>query len=161
MTHPHDDRRREPRLPPELALVAERLGRAAAILPPAHLRGTVLGAVIDALGTDELPEADLLPPSRREPWPAALVLLAGLALGLLVAPWLDAGSERIATPLPRFAERMAAVGIPLPTASARDDSEAPPVGDGAGPTLATGRFAATSIAVLRSLPPEHWLKGTL
>jgi hypothetical protein len=73
MTDRHDDKRREPRLPTELALVAERLGRAGVILPPAHLRGRVLGGVIDALGTDDLAEADLLPPSRDEPWPAAVV----------------------------------------------------------------------------------------
>jgi len=160
MTDRHDDKRREPRLPAELALVAERLGRAGVILPPAHLRGRVLGAVIDALGTDDLAEADLLPPSRDEPWPAAVVLLAGLVLGLLVAPWLSEGSEQIATPPRRLAERMAAMRILLPAASSHHHSEKPPAGGGTVRTDATGRFAANSIAVLRSLPPRRWLKGT-
>jgi hypothetical protein len=160
MTHSHDVRRREPRLPEELALVAERLGRAGVILPPAHLRGRVLGAVIDSLGTDDLAEADLLPPSRDEPWPAVVVLLAGLVLGLLVAPWLNVRSDQIATPPRRLAERMAAMGIPLPAASGRLHSEKPPAGGGTVRTDATGRFAANSIAALRSLPPRRWLKGT-
>jgi hypothetical protein len=160
MTDRHDDKRREPRLPAELALLAERLGRAGVILPPAHLRGRVLGGVIDALGTDDLAEADLLPPSRDEPWPAAVVLLAGLVLGLLFAPGLHEGREQIATPPPRFAERMAAMRILLPAVSSRHHSEKPPAGDGTVHTAATGRFAANSIAVLRSLPPRRWLKGT-
>lgn len=160
MTHWHDDRGREPRLPPDLALVAERLARAGASLPPAHLRGRVLGGVIDALGTDDLAEADLLPPARQEPWPAALVLLAGLVLGLLFAPGLHGGREQIATPPPRFAERMAAMRILLPAVSSRHHSEKPPAGDGTVHTAATDRFAATSIAVLRSLPRQRWLKGT-
>jgi hypothetical protein len=160
MTDRHDDKRREPRLPAELALVAERLGRAGVILPPAHLRGAVLGGVIDSLNTDDLAEADLLPPSRDEPWPAALVLLAGLVLGLLAAPWPNVRREQIATPPPRFAERMAAMRILLPAVSSRHHSEKPPAGGGTVRTDATGRFAANSIAALRSLPPRRWLKGT-
>lgn len=160
MTDRHDDKRREPRLPPELAIVAERLARAGASLPPAHLRGAVLGAVIDALDTDDLAEADLLPPSRDEPWPAAVVLLSGLVLALLVTPLLDTRTKPIATPPPRFAERMAAMGIPLPAASSRHHSEKPPAGDRTGHIDAERRFAAASIAALRSLPPNHWLKGT-
>jgi hypothetical protein len=160
MTDRHDDKRREPRLPAELAILAERLGRAGVILPPAHLRGRVLGGVIDALGTDDLAEADLLPPSRDEPWPAAVVLLAGLVLGLLFAPGLHEGREQIATPPPRFAERMAAMGIPLPAASSRHHSERPLKSDGTVHTDAERRFAATSIALLRSFPRQRWLKGT-
>lgn len=161
MTAPHDDRRREPRLPPELAFVAERLGRGGAPTPPGHLRGKVLGAVIDALGTDGLAEADLLPPSRREPWPAALLLLSGLSLALLVAPWLARPGERPVAPLTPFAERVVALGIPLPDPVTRHGSATAPAAGDAAARPRPGRFAATSIAALRSLPAEHWLKGTL
>ena len=88
------------------------------------------------------------------------MLLAGLVLGLLFAPGLHEGREQIATPPPRFAERMAAMGIALPAASGRHHSEKPPAGGGTVRTDATGRFAANSIAVLRSLPPRRWRKGT-
>ena len=162
MTAPHDDRRREPRLPPELAFVAERFARSSVPTVPPHLRGKVLGAVIDALGTDGLAEADLLPPSRREPWPAAVLLLSGLALALVVAPLLAAGSAGPAMPLPRFSDRLAAVGVALPAPVVDGDpATAPLPGDGAPGSAPRGRFAAGSIAALRSLPAEHWLKGTL
>jgi len=162
MTLPPDDRRREPPLPCELALVAERLGRSGTPTAPAHLRGTILGAVIDALGTDGLAEADLLPPSRHEPWPAAVLLLSGLALALVVAPLLAAGSAGPAMPLPRFSDRLAAVGVALPAPVVNGDpATAPLPGDGAPGSAPRGRFAAGSIAALRSLPAEHWLKGTL
>jgi hypothetical protein len=55
---------------------------------------------------------------------------------------------------------MAAMGIPLPAASGRLHFEKPPAGGGTVRTDATGRFAANSIAALRSLPPRRWLKGT-
>jgi hypothetical protein len=155
MTAPHDDRRREPRLPPELAFVAERLGRGIAPPPPGHLRGKVLGAVIDALGTDGLAKADLLPPSRREPWPAALLLLSGLLLAMLVSPWLARPGERPVAPLTPFAERVAALGIPLPDSVTRHGSATAPAAGDAAARPRPGRFAATSIAALRSLPQEH------
>jgi hypothetical protein len=159
MTDRHDHKRREPRLPPELALIADRLECANTSLPPAHLRGRVLGAVIDALHTDDPAEADLLPPPRDEPWPAAVALLTGLVLALLVTPLLDTRTKPVATPPPRLTERMAAMGIPLPAASSRYDSEKPPAGDRVGHIQAERRAAAASIAALRSLPPNHWLKG--
>jgi len=158
-------RRREPVLPPELALVARRLESAGVPEPPAHLRSRVLGAVVDALGAESPTEADLLPRAHREPWPAALVLLGGLALLVLVAPWLaPVQGERVAVALPRFADRLTAAGITLPPPAARDDTTL--AFDAPGPDQRSSRFSRggpeeTSIAVLRSLPPDHWLKGTL
>lgn len=166
MTTDHPAPRREPALPPALARIARRLERSGGPPAPDHLRGRVLGAVVDALGTGEFAAADLLPTPHREPWPLALALLAGLALSLALAPWMAApvAGAGAAVPRARFADRLAAAGISPPTSvavggiatAARGAAD----GDRVIPTTADGAPPA-SIAALRLLPPEHWLKGTL
>ena len=166
MTTDHHERRREPALPPALEIVARRLERGSVPPAPDHLRGRVLGAVVDALGTDEFAAADLLPAPHREPWPLALALLASLALSLALAPWMASpvAGDATAAPRARFSDRLAAAGIPLPAAEATDGiattARAAADGDSVIPTSADGAPPA-SIAALRLLPPEHWLKGTL
>jgi len=166
MTTNHDGRRREPALPPELEIVARRLERSVVPPVPDDLRGRVLGAVVDALGTDELIDADLLPAPHREPWPLALALLASLALSLALAPWMASpvAGGAAAAPRARFADRLAAAGIAVPASVAADGiattARSAADGDSVIPTSADGAPPA-SIAALRLLPPEHWLKGTL